>query len=134
MKISLTKRFEFDATHYLIGMAEGHACATEHGHTYSVEFTLAPFKDLHNGLVIDSGRLKINVWSVLNRVKGKCLNDLTDPAPWAIRLAAQPSVEHLAMYFWEACQFLSKGNQFELSRVRVYESPRIWAEVESGDE
>lgn len=125
--MELTKRYEFEASHYLTGMQEGHACATEHPHTYAVEFTLSG--DLINGLVLDTGRLKIDVWPVLKRVRGKCLNTLTDPAPWSQRLAAQPTVEHFALYFWEACQFLSKGNQFELVRVRVYESPMIWAEV-----
>jgi 6-pyruvoyltetrahydropterin/6-carboxytetrahydropterin synthase len=127
--VRLTKRFEFQATHYLTGMAEGHACATEHGHDYAVEFTLEPKRELVNGLVVDSGRLKVDLWPVLNRIKGRCLNSLTDIAPWSVRLAAQPSVEHLAMYFWDACGFLSNGGQFKLVKVRVYESAKIWAEV-----
>lgn len=127
--VRLTKRFEFQATHYLTGMDEGHACATEHGHDYEVEFTVEPKTDLANGLVVDSYRLKRAVWPVLKRLQGRCLNTITDPAPWAVRLAQQPSVEHLAMYLWEACGFLSQGT-FRLVRVRVYESSKIWAEME----
>lgn len=126
--ITLTKRFEFEASHWLTGMQEGHVCAAEHQHAYAVEFSLTA-DDLMNGLIIDAGKLKIDIAPIIKRLRGQCLNDLTDPAPWSKRLAEQPSVEHLAMYFWDACQFLSKGGRFRLRRIRVYESPMIWAEV-----
>lgn len=125
--VSLTKRFEFEASHYLTGMHEGHVCATTHSHTYTLELTLTPIGELNNGLVIDTGRLKTDVMPVIRRLQGKCLNNLTDPAPWSQQLAAQPTVEHLAMYFWNALEFLSKGKNFRLIRVCVYESPMISA-------
>jgi 6-pyruvoyltetrahydropterin/6-carboxytetrahydropterin synthase len=128
VKITLTKRFEFKADHALTGMLAGHACATRHPHDYAVEFVMGA-DALDNGLVIDSDRLRIDVMPVIKRVANQYLNEVTDPSPWGRRLAAQPSVEHLTMFFFESCQFMNKSGRFRLVGVRVYESSKIWAEV-----
>lgn len=127
--LTLTKRFEFVASHGLTGMQEGHVCAKPHAHNYGLELTLRSKGELHNGLVVDSHRLKVDVKPVIDRLRNRVLNEVTDPAPWAQRLVEQPSVENVALYFWEALGFLSKGNEFELTKVKVSEDATLWAEV-----
>lgn len=129
MQITLTKRFEFEASHFLTGMPPGHECGIEHHHAYAVEFTLAAIGDMANGLIVDTDRLKIDVTPVLKRIRKQRLNSITDPSSWSKRLAAQPSVENLALYFWDSLAFLRQGTSFRMIRLRVYESPMIWAEV-----
>jgi 6-pyruvoyltetrahydropterin/6-carboxytetrahydropterin synthase len=128
-EVRLTKRFDFVASHALTGMEVSRGCEKPHAHNYGLELTLRAKHGLQNGLVIDSGRLKVDVAPVIARLSNRLLNEVEDPAPWAQRMAAQPSVENVALYFWEALGFLSKGNEFELVRVRVYEDQKMWAEV-----
>ena len=55
---TIGKRFSFDAAHHLPGLPEGHKCARQHGHTYTVEVILAADALTGPGFVVDFGDLE----------------------------------------------------------------------------
>jgi 6-pyruvoyltetrahydropterin/6-carboxytetrahydropterin synthase len=128
-RVNLTRRFDFVASHALAGMEAGHICARPHAHNYGLEVTLAPVDELINGLVVDPARLAVDVRAVIDQVKARALNDIQDPAPWAQKLAGQPTLENLALYFWHALAFLSNSAEFRLVSLRVYQDMALYAEV-----
>jgi 6-pyruvoyltetrahydropterin/6-carboxytetrahydropterin synthase len=115
------KRFTFDASHQLPGLAEGHKCGRLHGHTYTVEVVLEGETLTGPGFVTDFGDL-----APFGRYLDECfdhrhLNDvLGGEAPTSERLA-----QHLAE--WVEGQ-LADALGGRLAAVRVSETPSSWAE------
>jgi 6-pyruvoyltetrahydropterin/6-carboxytetrahydropterin synthase len=126
--ITLTRRYSFSASHRLIGMRERHKCSRLHGHNYVVEITVSG--PLTNGLIVDAGDLDICMGPVIARLDHVDLNELAEHGG-AEAILAQPTVENIAQYLWEALRFLRRDStgSFALHRVRVYENERIWAEA-----
>ena len=54
----VTKHFEFEASHRLNALPEGHQCRNLHGHTYHVEVTVGSHYLDKRGFVVDFGELK----------------------------------------------------------------------------
>lgn len=130
--VSLTQQFEFSAAHRLhcdefsdeknrevfgkCNNPEGH------GHNYVVELTLSRELEAADGQVVCLGMLESTVKRmVIDRLDHKHLNrDLEDFAK------LNPSVENIAIKIWDWLD-----GQFapaKLSRVRVYETPKTWAD------
>lgn len=105
-----------------------------HGHNYVLEVTVAQHParasgGLSNGMVIDVADLAINLNPVVARLDHKSINDAEISGPHSDRLRAQPTVENLALWFWESLAFLSNDGRMNLTRVRVYETDHLWADV-----
>jgi 6-pyruvoyltetrahydropterin/6-carboxytetrahydropterin synthase len=117
MTISITKKFEFSASHQLSGLSEGHQCARLHGHNYVVELELSADRSELTpvGFVRDYGELApFKSW--LDRtLDHRHLNDLVDD---------NPTAENLAVWVYDQW---SKELP-ELSSVRISETPKTWAE------
>jgi 6-pyruvoyltetrahydropterin/6-carboxytetrahydropterin synthase len=127
-RVRLTRRYEFAAAHRLNGLSPTHKCSRLHGHNYALEVTVSA-TDLANGFVIDAGDLDICITPVLARIDHRCLNELDLGDPAAVAMASQPTAENIARYFWVALQYLGRDERQSLESVRVYENPRLWAEV-----
>lgn len=114
---TITKRFEFSASHVLAGLPEDHPCARLHGHNYAVEVELASSKLNDVGFVFDYRALAPFKTLLDDELDHRHLNDV---------IPGQPSAELLAMWLYqEACHLLPGA---PVVAVRVSETPKTWAE------
>jgi 6-pyruvoyltetrahydropterin/6-carboxytetrahydropterin synthase len=138
--IYLTRRATFSASHYYWNPAwsEGKnrqvfgRCANRngHGHNYTLEVTLAGEPDPVTGFVVDLKWLKELIErEVLAAWDHRHLN-LEVPEFAATETAATiPTTENLAIAAWERLEpaVIAAGGA-RLSRVRIYETPEVFAE------
>jgi len=136
--VALIQSFEFSASHRLysgsLSEAENFALfgkcahANGHGHNYVVEVTVSGVPDPRTGSVTDLPRLNELVRrQVIEQFDHKHLN--VDCEEFA---DLNPTVENLARVIWGKLAGALK--QGRLSRVRVWETPKTWAECDGADE
>lgn len=120
---SITKRFDFSASHVLDGLPEGHQCGRLHGHNYGVEVELSGGLD-QVGFVVDYGELAPVKALIDSELDHRHLNEI---------LPMNPTAEHLAHWLYEAIEEDLSGlpgydESWGLTAVRVSETPKTWAE------
>jgi len=133
--IFLTRRAVFSASHYYWNEAwpaEKNQqvfgrCANRngHGHNYTLEVTVAGEPDATTGFVVDLKWLK----NVIDRevVAAFDHRHLNLEAPEF--KSAIPTTENIAVAAWRRLQpAIDEAGGAKLSRVRVYETPEIFAE------
>lgn len=124
MKLTISKRFDFDAAHFLPKVAEDHKCRRLHGHTYWVEFTFRGEPD-ERGMVVDYDEIAA-VWKVIEkRIDHRLLNEIPG--------LENPTTEVLAPWLTECFYALALGRgrvALTFARTRVYESSTTWCEVD----
>jgi 6-pyruvoyltetrahydropterin/6-carboxytetrahydropterin synthase len=135
--IELTRRATFSASHYYWNEAWSQEkneevfgrCARRngHGHNYTLEVTVAGEADPMTGFVVDLKWLKDVIESeVLAAYDHRHLN-LEVPEFAEKKLI--PTTENIAIAAWKRLESaVSKAGGARLSRVRVYETPEIFAE------
>lgn len=89
----ITKRFRFDAAHWLPMVPETHKCRRLHGHTYEVELALEGKLDEEMGWVEDYGAVSAAFKPLLNELDHNCLNELSG--------LENPTAENLAVWVFE---------------------------------
>ncbi len=130
--IFLTRKAEFSSAHYywneLWSPEENERvfgkCANRngHGHNYTLEVTVAGEVDAVSGFVVDLKELKgILEREVVSVYDHRHLN--LEVPEFAKR---QPTVENIAVAIWG--RLLGKIPQARLHRVRVYETPDLFAD------
>jgi 6-pyruvoyltetrahydropterin/6-carboxytetrahydropterin synthase len=137
--IYLTRRATFSASHYYWNPAwsdEKNAqvfgrCANRngHGHNYTLEVTVAGEVDPVTGFVVDLKWLKdVIERDVLSAWDHRHLN--LDAAEFiASEVAATiPTTENIAIAAWKRLESAVNLGNARLNRVRVYETPEIFAE------
>ena len=98
-----------------------------HGHNYVLEVTISGRPDPETGYIMDLGELKrILHRAVVDKCDHRNLNDEVDFLRGII-----PSTENLVIAFWQQIEPLLKAGQ--LHRVRLYETPRNFAEYYGPD-
>ena len=138
--IYLTRRATFSASHYYWNPSwpeeKNHQvfgrCANRngHGHNYTLEVTVAGEPDPVTGFVVDLKWLKaVMERDVLDAWDHRHLN-LEAPEFAATETAATiPTTENLAIAAWKRLEpAVTVAGGAQLSRVRVYETPEIFAE------
>ena len=135
--IELTRRAAFSASHYYWNSAWSEEkneqvfgrCARRngHGHNYTLEVTVSGDPDPLTGFVVDLKWLKEVIENeVLAAYDHRHLN-LEVPEFTDGKLI--PTTENIAISAWKRLEpFVSKAGGAFLSRVRVYETPEIFAE------
>jgi 6-pyruvoyltetrahydropterin/6-carboxytetrahydropterin synthase len=135
--IELTRRATFSASHYYWNEAWSPEkneqvfgrCARRngHGHNYTLEVTVAGEADPVTGFVVDLKWLKDVIENeVLVEFDHRHLN-LEVPEFAEKKLI--PTTENIAIAAWNRLESaVSKAGGARLSRVRVYETPEIFAE------
>lgn len=115
------KRFRFEAAHSLPGLPAGHKCARQHGHSYTVEITLAATDDLHDpGFVVDFADLA---------TLGAYLNGSFDHRDLNTVLDAPATSENLARHLYRWCgEHLDLPGGVRVEKVRVCETASTFAE------
>jgi 6-pyruvoyltetrahydropterin/6-carboxytetrahydropterin synthase len=133
--IYLTRRATFSASHYYSNEAwtpERNEqvfgrCANKngHGHNYTLEVTVAGEPDPVTGFVVDLKWLKdVMEREVLSAYDHRHLN--LEAPEFA---NANPTTENLAIAAWKRLETAVNGaGGAKLSRIRVYETPEIFAE------
>ena len=139
--IFLTRRATFSASHYYWNDAWSEEkneqvfgkCARRsgHGHNYTLEVTVAGDPDAATGFVVDLKWLKdVMEREVLEAWDHRHLN-LEVPEFAAGK--AVPTTENIAIAAWKRLEpAVSGAGGAQLSRVRVYETPEIFAEYRGG--
>lgn len=136
--VYITQQFEFSAAHRLhcpefseeenrrtFGKCNN---PSGHGHNYQLEVTLAGRPDPQTGAVLSLPRFERIVQErVIDVLDHKHLNDDTEQFR---RL--NPSVENIARVIWG--MLVGHVAPATLKTVRVYETPKTWAEFTEGDE
>ena len=112
---TISKRFEFSASHVLSGLPTGHQCGRLHGHNYTVEVEMRTPELDPRGFVRDYGELiAVKEWLDHN-LDHRHLNDV---------VTFNPTAELLAQFLYgEICQM-----ELEPSAVIVCETPKTRAE------
>jgi 6-pyruvoyltetrahydropterin/6-carboxytetrahydropterin synthase len=120
MKIS--RRYNFEAAHFLPSLPVGHKCRRMHGHSYTLEWRISGELD-EDGLCAGVEFGALDVWMAP-------LLDLVDHHLWNDKLEC-PTIENIALWFLEFFKDAKRGMPCKPSKVicRVYEGPRSWAEV-----
>lgn len=114
MSFTISKRFNFSASHRLKGLAEDHPCSRLHGHNYTIIFTFQSAALNEIGFVIDYralGDIKHFIDSTIDHYH---LNDLFD---------FNPTAENIAKWFFEGY----KAKYPQLKSVTVKETEKTSA-------
>lgn len=123
---TITKQFEFEASHRLRGLPNGHQCGRHHGHSYVVEVELSSDDVDELGFVQDFGELKPIKLFIDQYLDHRHLND--DEVVYALQLGDaafswNPTAENLARALFNLFRF-----QFQsITAVRVSETKKTWA-------
>jgi len=138
--IFLTRRATFSASHYYWNEAWSAAenervfgrCANRngHGHNYTLEVTVAGDVDPVTGFVVDLKWLRdVIEREVLAAWDHRHLNLDVPEFAATESTATIPTTENLAIAAWKRLEpSVHKADGARLSRVRVYETPEIFAE------
>ena len=112
IKFSVTRRYTFEAGHFLPMVADDHKCKRQHGHNYEIEVTVtAPLRD--NGFIIDFWDLDKLVDPLVAQLDHRNLND--------IKGLENPTAEHISMWFLLRLPIASA--------IRVFETKDCWADA-----
>ncbi len=146
----ITRRLEFDAGHRIPDHAS--QCRHLHGHRYALEVTLSgdiidAAGQAVNGMVMDFGEVKriaaefiVSRWDHAFLVyRGDTL--VADflaalPEHKTVVLDVVPTAENLAAAAFRILDPAYRdvyGNQLQLERVRLYETPNCWADAVRGE-
>jgi 6-pyruvoyltetrahydropterin/6-carboxytetrahydropterin synthase len=115
MTYTISKRFDFCASHVLDGLPEGHQCGRLHGHNYGVELELSATTLDKSGFVVDYGALASFKDFLDDVFDHRHLNDF---------IIVNPTAENLARLLFNEAE--SMGHP--VKAVRVYETPKTMAE------
>lgn len=120
----ITKKWTFDAAHKLIGLPEEHHCTRMHGHTYTVELTLASEILDEVGMVVDYTKLDSFGVMLKDCFDHRVLNEVVDFNPTAENLAKE--FYRLAC-LWTKSSWMGKGR---IVAVTVKETEKTSATYE----
>ncbi len=140
--ILLTRRATFSSSHYYWNPAWSEKrnrevfgkCANRngHGHNYTIEVTVSGTPDPVTGFVVDLKWLKDVIEDhVLSIYDHRHLNHEVPEFESTI-----PTTENMAVFIWKRLELpVASAGGAKLSRIRVYETPDIFAEYrgEQGD-
>lgn len=116
MITTITKRYSFEAGHYLPKVPPGHKCARQHGHNYEVELTVGGNVGA-DGFIIDFADIDERMLPLIDKIDHRNLNDISG--------LENPTAENIGAWFLD--RLASNG----VTAVRVYETKDCWADVRS---
>lgn len=116
MKVRISKKFDFDAAHFLPNVPADHKCRRMHGHTYVVEVLCEGELDAR-GMVVDYAEIAAAWKPVHDAIDHRCLNEIPG--------LENPTTEVLAPWVLERFRVTT----LPVVGVRVYESSTTYCEV-----
>lgn len=110
---SITRRYHFEAAHFLPHVADGHRCKRMHGHNYELEVTVVGSL-LHTGFIIDFWDLDKIVQPIIDQIDHRVLNDISG--------LENPTAENITSWFFDRLA------DYNITAVRIYETKDCWAD------
>jgi len=98
MPIVLTKKFTFEAAHWLPFFPEGHKCRRLHGHSFRVEIQVKGESNAE-GILLDFGVVKAIVKPYIDLLDHRCINEVGDERQ--DELLKNPTSENLSKWFYD---------------------------------
>ena len=123
MGYTISKRFDFSASHQLTHLAREHPCARLHGHNYCVVVELADDSLDERGFVLDYGELAFVKEYVEQTLDHRHLNDV-------LGTSQATTAENLSRHFAELVALHVPS--FVSVTARVSETPKTWASYTKG--
>ena len=123
--VVVTRRYSFEAGHWLPKVAIDHKCKRPHGHNYEIEVSVVGSTD-EVGFVIDFWDLDKVVDPIVAIVDHRMLNE--------IQGLENPTAENIGRWFFKKIaekmdeENLSIGDT-ALQMVRVFETKNCWADI-----
>ncbi len=120
--LTVTRRFHFEAAHFLPFVPDGHKCKRMHGHNYELEVTISGSMIEPQGWILDFFDLDRFVMMVVGKIDHQLLNDFVD----------NPTVEVLAPWVKQAINDKILANSrldCRCTKLRLYETKDCWADV-----
>lgn len=97
--VELSKKFRFEAAHWLPKFPEGHKCRRLHGHSFQIEVIVRGEIDENTGILLDFNELKAVVKPIIDALDHHCINNLGEE--WNEPLLKNPTAENLAKWLYE---------------------------------
>jgi 6-pyruvoyltetrahydropterin/6-carboxytetrahydropterin synthase len=121
--ITVTRRYHFEAAHFLPKVHENHKCRRLHGHNYEIEVEIM-HDDVtdERGFVIDFAELDEVINPIIARVDHRCLNDLAG--------LDNPTAELIGQWFLD--EIVEEGQlpmHTQIVSIKVFETKDCWAIV-----
>lgn len=116
--VNLTRRFKFDAAHYLPDY-DG-PCSRMHGHTWFVDVEVTGVLDPDTGMLMDFKELSEAMQPILDTFDHTILNEY-------LPHGTSPTAENLAIFIAEGLEWVLKKT---VKSVTVWESPDCCAKYE----
>jgi 6-pyruvoyltetrahydropterin/6-carboxytetrahydropterin synthase len=117
---TITKRYAFEAGHWLPYVPEGHKCRRKHGHNYEVDISVVGLVQ-DNGFVLDFYDLDKIVHPLIARLDHRMLNEIEG--------LTNPTAEIIAHWFVRRVN-TDLPSHVTVSKVTVYETKNCIACVE----
>lgn len=138
--MEITRRFEFDAAHRVLGHSG--KCRFLHGHHYVVEISIRAFKLDSLDMVLDFSDLKSQVGGWINEHWDHNILLHSDDPLLLVKFPGEvfaernpyvfhdknPTAEVMAQFLHQKFEDQWKDVGASLSHVRVYETPNCWAD------
>jgi 6-pyruvoyltetrahydropterin/6-carboxytetrahydropterin synthase len=116
-RVMISRRYDFEAAHFLPNVPKGHKCLNMHGHSYVVEVEITGPVQLNGneaGMVCDFDPID-RCWRLLwNKIDHTCLNESWTPNP-TVEICAKLVHDHFAA---------NLNAPFDSIRVVYREGPR----------
>lgn len=91
--IEISKRFHFDAAHFMPHAPEGHPYRHVHGHSFEAQITIAGETGEATGWVMDFDEIDRLITDVRAQLDHRLLNDVNG--------LAVPTLENLTAWLWD---------------------------------
>lgn len=105
--MEISKRFQFDAAHFMPHAPDGHPYRQVHGHSFEAELTLVGEPAETTGWIIDFDEIEQQIAAVRERLDHRLLNDIAG--------LETPTLERLTDWLWNELSTRLPG----LSRICV---------------
>ena len=116
MPFIITKKFTFEAAHFIPAFEEGHKCRRMHGHSFHVEVKVKGEVQPELGILMDFADIKAAVKPYIDYLDHDCLNDIGDRD--GIPLLQNPTSENICIWLFDEL----KGKMAALHSVTVHET------------
>lgn len=119
MPTTITRRYSFEAAHWLPKVPEEHKCRRLHGHNYLVDVTIGGQVN-EIGFIIDFWDLDKIVDPIIQLVDHRTLNDIIG--------LENPTAEFIGTWF----MYKLNGTlplKHSIANIRIYETSNCWCDV-----
>lgn len=99
MPFIITKKFDFEAAHFIPVFEDGHKCRRMHGHSFKVEVKIKGEIQPKMGILIDFADVKAVVKPFIEYLDHDCLNDIAERD--SIDLLRNPTSENICIWLYQ---------------------------------